>query len=412
MPIVVQKFGGTSVGNLERIEKVADIIAKEKQIHNVVAVVSAMAGETNRLLALAQGITPEPSRVAMDMILASGEQVSCGLLAIALEKRGIKALPMLGFQVGIKTNEIFSDARIETINSRIMRKKIAEGFVPVVAGFQGIFVDENKFEYITTLGRGGSDTSAVALAASLKAKRCDIFTDVAGVYTADPRIVKKARIIEKISFAEMMELASLGAKVLHMRSVEIAAKYKVKLRVCSSFDPDLPGTMIVGEEDMLEAPVVTSVTSSVSESLIRMEIIEEDAQYPARILKPLADANISVDIIVRSDVDPTGHCTFSLSIPRIEVRRALEILTPFKPVVVVDKAAKLSIVGVGMHSHSGVAATLFQALEDLDVPIHLITTSEIKVSVVVAESDLEKSIVKVHTVFGLDKVNDEAGGQA
>lgn len=401
MALIVQKFGGTSVGSASRIENVADIVAREKEKNQVLVVVSAMAGETNRLMGLAQEITSEPNRMAMDMILASGEQVSCGLLAIALEKRGIKALPLLAFQAGIKTNEIFSDARIESIKSDLLKKNLDRNIVPIVAGFQGIYEDEDNFEYLTTLGRGGSDTSAVAFAAALKADRCDIYTDVAGVYTADPRIVKKARPIAEISFSEMMELASLGAKVLHMRSVEIAAKYKVPLRVCSTFEPEKMGTLIIGEENMIEAPVVSSVTSSLSECLLKMEVKEEDAQFPARILKPLADANINIDIILRSARN-NGYCTFNLSCPRSEMTRALDILKKYNPSVVTEKAAKLSIVGVGMKTHSGVAAKMFEALEKIDVPIQLITTSEIKVSVVIAEKDLERSLVELHTLYGLD----------
>ncbi len=404
--LIVQKFGGTSVGSLERIEGVAAIVASElKKNNQVMVVVSAMAGETNRLLALAQGITPEPNRIAMDMILASGEQVSCGLLAVALEKRGIRAMPMLAFQAGIRTNEIFSDARIESIRSDLLRSYIDKGFVPIVAGFQGIHEDdENGFEYITTLGRGGSDTSGVALSAALDADRCDIYTDVPGVYTADPRVVKKAKPIAEISFSEMMELASLGAKVLHMRSVEIAAKYKVPLRVCSTFEPEKAGTMIVGEENMIEAPVVSSVTSSLSECLIQMKIKDSDGQFPARIFKPLADAHINVDIILKSATSARGNSTFSVSVPRTEMNQALEILKPHSPRVVLEKAAKVSIVGVGMKSHSGVAAKMFEALEKIDVPIQLITTSEIKVSVVIAEKDVERALNELHTVFGLDAV--------
>lgn len=404
MALIVQKFGGTSVGSLERIEAVAAIVASEiKKKNQVMVVVSAMAGETNRLLALAQGLSPEPNRIAMDMILASGEQVSCGLLAIALEKIGIRALPVLAFQAGIRTNEIFSDARIESIRTDMLRKNIDKGVVPIVAGFQGIHEDdEDGFEYLTTLGRGGSDTSGVALAAALNADRCDIYTDVPGVYTADPRIVKKARPITEITFSEMMELASLGAKVLHMRSVEIAAKYKIPLRVCSTFEPEKKGTLIVGEENMIEAPVVSSVTSSVSECLIQMKIKDAEAQFPARIFKPLADAQINVDIILKSATSVRGSSTFSISVPRTEMTKTLELLKIYTPRVIMEKAAKVSIVGVGMKSHSGVAAKMFDALEKIDVPIQIITTSEIKVSVVIDEKDVERSLVSLHTAFGLD----------
>lgn len=403
MALIVQKFGGTSVGSLERIQNVASIAALEiKKGNQVLVVVSAMAGETNRLVSLAQGITPEPNRIAMDMILASGEQVSCGLLAIALEKIGIRAIPMLAFQAGIKTNEIFSDARIESIRSDLLKNYLEKGIVPIVAGFQGIHEDdENGFEYITTLGRGGSDTSGVALAAALSADRCDIYTDVPGVYTADPRVVTKAKPIDEISFSEMMELASLGAKVLHMRSVEIAAKYKVPLRVCSTFEPEKKGTYIIGEENMIEAPVVSSVTSSVSECLIQMKIKDSEGQFPARIFKPLADAHINVDIILKSATSARGNSTFSVSVPRSEMSRSLEILKPYTPRVILEKAAKVSIVGVGMKSHSGVAAKMFEALERIDVPVQLITTSEIKVSVVIDEKDVERSLRELHTIFDL-----------
>lgn len=402
MALLVQKFGGTSVGSIERIEHVADTIAKEKESNDCVAVVSAMSGETNRLTELAHKITAEPNRMAQDVLLASGEQVSCALLAIALEKRGIPARPVLAFQADIETNKIFSDARIEHINSQLIKKLLSKGIVPIIAGFQGIYKDEDDFEFLTTLGRGGSDTSAVAIAAAIDADRCDIFTDVDGVYTADPRIVKNARKLEYISFAGMMELASLGAKVLHMRSVEIAAKYKVKLCVRSSFEIEKPGTMIIGEEEMLEAPVVSAITSSTAETLIKLEIEEKVAQFPANLLEPLAQEGVNVDIIVRSAPGENNLSTLNISVPKNDLGKTKEILKDYNPQVVLENAAKLSIVGVGMKTHSGVAAKMFRTLEKENIPILLITTSEIKVSVVIDQQYLEKAILKLHESFQLE----------
>ncbi len=401
--LVVQKFGGTSVGSLERISKVADLVKTTSVTQKNVVVVSAMAGQTNKLVEMARELSVNPLPEAYDMLLASGEQVACALLAIALNEKGIKAIPLLGFQVGIETDDLFSNARIQNIRSAVLNRYISEGVVPIVAGFQGMKQDENGETFITTLGRGGSDTSAVAIAAALKADRCDIFTDVDGVYTADPRIVKDAKVIERITFSEMMELASLGAKVLHMRSVELAAKYELPLRVLSTFSPFEKGTTLVKDMNMLESPVVSSITTDSAECLLSVRVPEAEAQYPARFFRPLASAGVNVDVIVKTPADKNALCTLSFTVPRQEGPRAREILGAYPVQIERESTVKLSIVGIGMRTHSGVAATMFETLEKLEIPMHLITTSEIKVSVLIDEIHREKAIRALHDVYSLAK---------
>jgi aspartate kinase len=398
MQLIVQKFGGTSVGSLERIRDVAALVKKTSAHQQNIVVVSAMAGQTNKLVAMSGQLSARPLPEAYDMLLASGEQVSCALLAIALSEIGVKARPLLSFQIGIKTNDFFTNARIEHINGELLRKHVDEGFVPVVAGFQGVS-EAGGHQRITTLGRGGSDTSAVALAVAARADRCDIYTDVDGVYTADPRIVPQARKIDRMSFDEMMELASLGAKVLHMRSVELAAKWGMPLRVLSTFHPDHTGSTFMKESDLLESPVVSSITSDSSECLLSARITENEARFPGRLFRPLADAGVNVDVIVKSSPDSHGHCTLSFTVPRAEGDRALALLAQYRPEKLLENMAKVSIVGIGMRTHSGVAAKMFEALERLEIPVHLITTSEIKVSVCIDESQREKAIRGLHHAF-------------
>lgn len=399
--LVVQKFGGTSVGSLERINKVADLICRQEHVEQNVVVVSAMAGQTNKLVEMAHELSPRPDPTAYDMLLASGEQVSCALLAIALEKRGKRAVPLLGFQVGIETDSLFTKARIQNIRTEILARYLAQGIIPVIAGFQGVKMNDEGESFITTLGRGGSDTSAVAIAAALKAARCDIYTDVVGVFTADPRVVPEAHVIKELSFPEMMELASLGAKVLHMRSVELAAKYDVVLRVLSTFEPDVASTTIKKESDMFESPVVSSVTTDSAECLLALRVQEKAARYPAKFLRPLADAGVNVDVIVKTNPDAQGFCNLNFTVPREEGKRAQELLKGFDLRIEKDAVVKLSIVGIGMRTHSGVAAQMFEALERIEVPTYLITTSEIKVSVLIEAEHKDKAVRELHQVFKL-----------
>jgi aspartate kinase len=398
--LVVQKFGGTSVGNIERIQKVALLVKETSKIQQNVVVVSAMAGQTNLLVKLGHDLSEAPLPEAYDMLLASGEQVSCALLAIALNALGIKAKPLLGFQVGIFTDGLYSKAQIQKINTRILEDCIRENCVPVVAGFQGIH-RSGDFDTITTLGRGGSDTSGVALAVALKAKRCDIYTDVEGVYTADPRIVPEARKIETISFLEMMELSSLGAKVMHMRSLQIAAKYNLPIRVLSSFNPQAKGTLIMQNDDLLEAPVVSAITSDSAECLFEVELDNNEAQFPAPIFQPLAKHGIIVDVIVKTPPNEKGRCSICFSLPKEDGPKAKELLSGYPIKVQLDSAIKISIVGVGMRTHTGVAAKMFDCLKEQEIPTHLITTSEIKISAIIQEKDKEKAIRALHEAFAL-----------
>lgn len=392
------------MGSIERIKKVAQLIAESSKNHSVVVVVSAMSGETNRLVGLAEQISPKPQLPAYDMLLASGEQVASALTAMALHDLGISAMPLLAFQAGITTDNLFSNAKIKSIDTTALTQMIAAKTVPVIAGFQGISdSDEHIVPHLTTLGRGGSDTSAVAFAIALKADRCDIFTDVDGVYTCDPRLVPKARRIEHITFDEMMELASLGAKVLHMRSVELAAKFQLPLRVLSTFQPENGGTLVSQFlPDHLESPVVSALSVESGESLLSMELEATLAASPSRFFKPLAQAGINVDVINKSAPNPAGKCTLSFTVPRLEAKRACEILAEFAPQQEQTALAKVSIVGIGMRTHSGVAALMFETLEQQSIPILLVTTSEIKVSVLIPEAKKQIAAQALHTVFGLD----------
>ena len=404
MSLIVQKFGGTSVGSVERIEAVADKIAGYRdQGHSVVAVVSAMSGETNRLIGLAHDIQDHPTPREMDVLVSTGEQVTTALLSMALHKRGYAAKSYNGSQVRILTDDTHTKARIKSIDDERIRNDLDTGSVVVVAGFQG--VDENG--NITTLGRGGSDTTAVALAAALKADECQIYTDVDGVYTTDPRVVESARRLDQITFEEMLEMASLGSKVLQIRSVEFAGKYQVPLRVLSSF-VDGPGTLITLESDSkMEAPVVSGIAFQRDEAKISMIGIPDVPGVASKILGPISAANVEVDVIVQNvGTDNTNDFTFTVH--RNDLEKAAAILEEVgeelgaREIITDDQICKVSLVGVGMRSHAGIASKMFAALAELSINIQLITTSEIKISVVIDEKYMELAVRGLHSVFGLD----------
>jgi|TARA_B110000503_G_scaffold98906_1_gene148103 aspartate kinase len=404
MSLLVQKFGGTSIGTVEKIEAVAEKIcdARSRGDH-IVVVVSAMSGETNRLIALANGIQKNPSSREMDVLVSTGEQVTIALLCIALHKRGCAAKSYIGSQVRILTDSAHSKARIEAIDSHRMEKDLEEGTVIVVAGFQG--VDEHG--NITTLGRGGSDTTAVALAVALKADECQIYTDVDGVYTTDPRVVKNARRLDHITFEEMLEMASQGSKVLQIRAVEFAGKYKIPLRVLSSFKEG-PGTLITLEDDdNMEKPIVSGIAFNRDEAKLTVRGIPDVPGSAARILGAVGRANIEVDVIVQNVAqDKTASLTFTVH--RDEMKKAEAVLNKVAMelgATSVDSdanIAKLALVGVGMRSHAGVAATMFDALGKENINIQMISTSEIKITVVIAEDFLDLAVRSLHSVFELD----------
>jgi aspartate kinase len=405
MSLIVQKYGGTSVGSIERIESVAEkVIGYRKRGHDVVVVVSAMSGETDRLLGLAKAISARPPPRELDVLLSTGEQVTIALLSIALEKRGQPARSYTGGQVQIRTDSAFNKARIEDIDAEHMRADLAAGRVVVVAGFQGVDGQGN----ITTLGRGGSDTTAVALAAALKASECQIFTDVDGVYTTDPRVVPQARRLDRITFEEMLELASLGSKVLQIRSVEFAGKYNVPLRVLSSFQKG-EGTLITFEEEKMEQALISGIAFNRDEAKLTVLGVPDRPGVAFSILGHIADANIEVDMIIQN-IGQDGTTDFTFTVNRNEYERALEILTArarelgAREVVGDNKIVKISLVGVGMRSHAGIASTMFQALAKEGINIRMISTSEIKISVVVDEKYLELGVRTLHDAFHMDKV--------
>lgn len=407
MSLFVQKYGGTSVGTTERIESVADKVAEfRRQGHDMVVAVSAMSGETNRLIALASEIDEHPTPREMDVLVSTGEQVTIALLCMALNKRGCPARSYTGSQVRILTDSSFNKARIKEIDEANIRADLSEGRVVVVAGFQG--ADENG--NITTLGRGGSDTTAVALAAALKADECQIYTDVDGVYTTDPRVVDSARRLDHITFEEMLEMASLGSKVLQIRAVEFAGKYKVPLRVLHSFQ-DGPGTLISLEENTaMETPAISGIAFTRDEAKISILGVPDIPGVAYRVLGPVSDANIEVDVIVQNiGEDKTNDITFTVQ--RNDLARAEAILQNTakelnaREVVTDSKIAKVSIVGVGMRSHAGIASKMFKTLADENINIELITTSEIKISVVVGEKFLELAVRSLHSAFDLSESN-------
>ncbi|MFD1381750.1 aspartate kinase [Rhodanobacter aciditrophus] len=407
MALLVQKYGGTSVGSVERIEAVADRVLKHKQQgDDIVVVVSAMSGETNRLIELAKSVQNTPNEREMDVLLSTGEQVTIALLSMALMKRGLLAKSYTGSQVRITTDNAHGKARIESIDTEAMQADLAEGKVLVVAGFQGADAQGN----ITTLGRGGSDTTGVALAAALKADECQIYTDVDGVYTTDPRVVDSARRLEKITFEEMLEMASLGSKVLQIRSVEFAGKYQVPLRVLSSFIEG-EGTLITtdGDENM-EQPAVSGIAFNRDEAKLTLKGVPDIPGVASKILGPVSDANIEVDMIVQN-VSVDGTTDFTFTVHRNDYEKAISVLKGVaesleaKEVISNDKIAKVSIVGVGMRSHAGVASSMFKALADESINIQLISTSEIKVSVIIDEKYMELAVRALHSAFKLNEAD-------
>ena len=405
MSLIVQKYGGTSVGSIDRIRNVAERVAKFKMLgHQVVVVLSAMSGETNRLIALAKEIQKDPDPREMDVLISTGEQVTIALLAMALKDLGLKAKSYTGSQVSIITDDAHTKARILKIDEDKMRADLDSGHVIVVAGFQG--VDENG--NITTLGRGGSDTTGVALAAALKADECQIYTDVDGVYTTDPRVVPEARKLETITFEEMLELASLGSKVLQIRSVEFAGKYKVKLRVLSSFEEDGDGTLITFEDESMEQPIISGIAFNRDEAKCTLLGVPDKPGVAGLILGAVADANIDVDMIVQN-VAHDGTTDFSFTVHRSEHAKAMAVLDTVKDQIGAratsgnDKIAKVSIVGIGMRTHAGVASKMFKALAAENINIQMISTSEIKISVVLEDKYMELAVRTLHQAFELDQ---------
>jgi len=408
MALIVQKYGGTSVANVERIRAVAERVAKFKMLgHQVVVVLSAMSGETNRLIGLAKQIQATPDPRELDMMVSTGEQVTIALLAMALKDLGLKAKSFTGAQVRILTDDAHTKARILNIDEANMRRDLDSGHVIVVAGFQG--VDENG--NITTLGRGGSDTTGVALAAALKADECQIYTDVDGVYTTDPRIVPEARRLNTITFEEMLEMASLGSKVLQIRSVEFAGKYKVKLRVLSSFQDEGDGTLITFEESKsMEQPIISGIAFNRDEAKITVVGVPDHPGIAYQILGPVADANIDVDMIVQN-VGQANTTDFTFTVHRNDFAKAMDIVKATataidaREVTGDDKIAKISIVGVGMRSHVGVARKMFETLSKENINLQMISTSEIKISVVVEDKYMELAVRALHQAFELDKAS-------
>ena len=405
MALIVQKYGGTSVGSVERIKNVAKRVAKARaEGHDVVVVVSAMSGETNRLVALAQEIQEIPDPREFDVILSTGEQVTIGLLAMALKSIGVEAKSYTGWQVALKTDNAHTKARIEDIDDAKMRADLQDGKVVIVAGFQGVSGNGD----ITTLGRGGSDTSAVALAAALKADECQIYTDVDGVYTTDPRVVPEARRMETVTFDEMLELASLGSKVLQIRSVEFAGKYKVRLRVLSSLTEGGDGTLITFEEDPnMERAIVSGIAFDKNQARINVRGVPDKPGIAYQILGTVADANIEDDMIIQN-VGTEGTTDFSFTVPRNDYKKTLEVLQALQHTIGAqevsgdDTVCKVSIVGLGMRSHVGVASKMFRALAADSINIQMISTSEIKVSVLIDEKYMELATRVLHKEFGLD----------
>ncbi len=403
MATIVMKFGGTSMAGIERIRGVAARVKREVEAGNRVAVVvSAMAGETDRLVGFCKEASPLADPAEYDVVVASGEQVTSGLLAIVLQSMGLRARSWLGWQLPIHTSDAHGKARIFDVGTQALKAAMESGEVAVIPGFQGR-TEDNR---VTTLGRGGSDTSAVAVAAALKADRCDIYTDVEGVFTTDPRIVPRARKLGKITYEEMLELASVGAKVLQTRSVELAMKEKVRVQVLSSFS-DAPGTMVVDEDEVVEQELIAGVAYDRNEAKVTIGSVPDRPGVVAAIFGPLADANINVDMIVQNIAnDGTTDVTFT--VPRTELARARSVLEAnadaigYTRLVADDTVVKISVVGVGMRSHAGVAVTMFKALADRGINVLAITTSEIKISVLIAEEYLELAVRVLHTAYGLD----------
>ncbi len=410
MALLVLKFGGTSVGDVERIKNAAAKVAAEaKQGHRVAVVVSAMSGQTDHLISLCRSVSPLADPQECDAVVASGEQVTSGLMALALQQRGLRARSWQGWQVPLRSDNSHGKARIEQILTEELLATLAEGVIPVMAGFQGISPEGR----ITTLGRGGSDTSAVALAAALKANRCDIYTDVDGVYTSDPRIVPKARKLARISYEEMLELASLGAKVLQTRSVELAMRYRVPVQVLSTFGNDigsaLPGTLMTDEDISMESQLITGLAHSRDEARLSLTNIPDRPGVAAAVFSPLAEVGINVDMIVQTASPDSKSTDITFSVTRGDLARATEVLHKqqkelgFVKLQSDPNVVKVSIVGIGMRSHAGVAATMFKALADKGINIQVISTSEIKTSVLIGEEYTELALRALHAAYGLDQ---------
>lgn len=416
MALIVHKYGGTSMGSVERIKNVARRVAKwHRAGHKMVVVCSAMSGETNRLLELATAITAQPNLRELDMIASTGEQVSIGLLTLALHQLNIPAISYTGWQVAIQTDSAHSKARIRTIETEKINAALNDGHVVVIAGFQGV----ERHSHITTLGRGGSDTSAVAVAAALHAQECLIYTDVDGVYTTDPRVVEEARRLNRITFEEMLEMASLGSKVLQIRSVEFAGKYQVRTRVLSSLtDPAMPledemqsGTLITFEDENMESAVVSGIAFTRDEAKITVLGVPDKPGIAHQILGPIAESNIEVDMIIQNQ-SVAGKTDFTFTVPRVDYQRALTLLNESVKVdigaesVTGDpKVSKVSVIGMGMRSHVGIASKMFRTLSEESVNIQLISTSEIKISVLIDEKYMELAVRALHKAFELDKEN-------
>ncbi len=404
MSLIVQKYGGTSVGDIDRIKKVADRIIKTREEGcDLVVVVSAMSGETDRLIQLAHEVAPYPDEREMDMLLSTGERVTVALLAMALHARGVHARSLTGRQIGILTDDVHTNARIKEVAAERIKATLAEGVIPVVAGFQGI----NEKSDVTTLGRGGSDTTAVALASALSADLCDIFTDVDGVYTADPNIVPSARKLSRISYEAMLEMASLGAKVLNARSVEFAMKYQVPVRVRSSFNNG-EGTLVTKEDPEMEQEVVSGVTYDKNQAKITLVGVPDRPGVASKIFGAIAKENISVDVIIQN-VGQGGLTDISFTVPRGDAGRAKEVLSKLAEemgvsnILLMENITKVSIVGVGMRSHSGVAARMFQSLAAEGINIMMISTSEIKISCVIDSKYTELAVRTLHEAFQIAK---------
>ena len=408
MARIVQKFGGTSVADIDHIKRVAERIKAEvDRGHQVAAVVSAMAGATNQLVSYCGQITSLYDAREYDTVVAAGEQVTCGLLAMALQSLGVPARSWLGWQIPIRTDDVHGKARIVDIGTDELVGRLETGEVPVVAGFQGVAPGLARAGRVATLGRGGSDTSAVALAAALGADRCDIYTDVDGVYTADPRVVRRAQKIPKITYEEMLEMASLGAKVLQTRSVEMAMKHRVRLQVLSSFS-DAPGTYVVDEDEIVEQKVVSGITYSRDEAKLTLVRVPDQPGIAAAIFGPLAEANVNVDMIVQNVSEDGRSTDVTFTVPRGDLARAQGVLEGLREELGIDQlipddtVVKVSVIGVGMRSHAGVAQSMFKALAENGINIQVITTSEIKVSVLIAEQYTELAVRALHSAYDLD----------
>ena len=408
MALIVKKFGGSSVGSIERIQHVASkVIAAKRDGHQVVVVVSAMQGETDRLIGLSQGLSSEPDAREYDILVSTGEQASMALLAIALNQQGCPARSYTGPQVGVITDGVHTQARILKVETDLLRRNLDQGFVVIVAGFQGI----NAQGDITTLGRGGSDTTAVAIAAALKADECQIYTDVEGVFTTDPRVIPEAQLLPLISFEEMLEMASLGAKVLQMRSVELACKNDMPIRVLSTFS-DAPGTLVTFEDQIMQKRLVSGIAFTREEAIISLTGIPNRAGIEGHILGVVSAANIEIDMIAQNAISQ-DHTDFTFTVHRKDEPRTMKLMQDLvtelgaASVKSNPKVAKLSLVGIGMRSHTGVASKMFKALGAANINIQMITTSEIKISVVIDEEVLEKGVRAVHEAFELHKLVSE-----